>query len=87
VKSAKGNRFERVVLLMPGKASVSSLPGGPEPRTDPVRSLGLQTYNAASGRSGHAAGAHLDRGRQFLVDFARTLVQTRPGAVPSPPKD
>jgi exosortase/archaeosortase family protein len=86
VKSDKGSRFERVVLLMPGKASVSALPGGPEPRTDPVRSLGLQTYNAASGRSAKSAGASLDRGRQFLVEFARTLVRTRPGASATPPK-
>jgi exosortase/archaeosortase family protein len=86
VKSDKGSRFERVVLLMPGKASVRSIPGGPEPRTDPVRSLGLQTYNAASGRNGKDAVPSLDRGRQFLVEFARTLVRTRPGATPPPPK-
>jgi exosortase/archaeosortase family protein len=87
VKGAKGNRFERVVLLMPGKASVANVAGGPAPRTDPVRSLGLQTYNAASGRGSAATGdAHLDRGRQFLVEFARTLVRTRPGATAPHPK-
>ncbi|MBK5305303.1 MAG: exosortase/archaeosortase family protein [Frankiaceae bacterium] len=86
VKSDKGNRYERVVLLMPGKASVRSFAGGPEVRTDPVRSLGLQTYNAASGRDGKDVAQSLDRGRQFLVEFARTLVKTRPGAVAPPPK-
>jgi hypothetical protein len=84
VKSDKGNRYERVVLLMPGKATVSAVPGGPEVRTDPVRSLGLQTYNAASGHDGSGVSAHLDRGRQFLVEFARTLVRTRPGASTTP---
>jgi exosortase/archaeosortase family protein len=85
VKSEKGNRYERVVLLMPGKASVTTLAGGPQPRTDPVRSLGLRTYNAASGREGGEAS--LGRNKQFLVEFARTLVHTRPGAVAQPPKD
>jgi exosortase/archaeosortase family protein len=85
VKSDKGNRFERVVLLMPGKASVATLASGPQPRTDPVRNLGLRTYNAASGRDSNTA--HLARGKQFLVDFARTLVRTRPGATAPPPKD
>jgi hypothetical protein len=86
VKSDKGNRYERVVLLMPGKASVSGALNGPQPRTDPVRSLGLQTYNAASGRGKDTAVPSLDRGRDFLVEFARTLVHTRPGAVAPPPK-
>ena len=84
VKSDKGNRYERVVLLMPGKASVTALAGGPAPRTDPVRNLGLRTYNAASG---HDTGeAHLGRSKQFLVEFARTLVRTRPGASTPHPK-
>jgi exosortase/archaeosortase family protein len=82
VKSDKGNRFERVVLLMPGKASVAAVAGGPQPRTDPVRNLGLRTYNAASGRSTSEAG--LGRNKQFLVEFARTLVRTRPGATTPP---
>lgn len=84
VKSAKGNRYERVVLLMPGKASVTTVPGGPQPQTDPVRSLGLQTYNASSGRGSSTLGPQLDRGRQFLIEFARTLVRVRPGASATP---
>jgi exosortase/archaeosortase family protein len=86
VKSDKGNRYERVVLLMPGKATVATLAGGPQPRTDPVRTHGLRTYTAASGRD--AGEASLGRNKQFLVEFARTLVRTRPGATPqAPPKD
>jgi exosortase/archaeosortase family protein len=85
VKSDNGNRFERVVLLMPGKASVTTLAAGPQPRTDPVRNLGLRTYNAASGRD--SGEASLGRNKQFLVDFARTLVRTRPGTTAAPPKD
>jgi hypothetical protein len=84
VKSDKGNRYERVVLLMPGKASVTTLAGGPQPRTDPVRNLGLRTYNAASGRDSSAAT--LSRNKKFLVEFARTLVRTRPGATTTPPR-
>jgi exosortase/archaeosortase family protein len=84
VKSDKGNRFERVVLLMPGKASVSSIAGGPEVRTDPVRSLGTSTYGTAAGRTAVTSPQTLDAGRRFLTDFARSLVQARPGAVARP---
>jgi hypothetical protein len=80
VKSDKGNRFERVVLLMPGKASVRTMPGGgPEPRTDPVSSLGQQSY-AVSAAARASSVTSLDAGRRFLVDFARDLVRVRPGA-------
>jgi exosortase/archaeosortase family protein len=85
VKSDKGNRFERVVLLMPGKATVASVGGGPEVRTDPVRALGTSTYGTPAVHAAGTSPQALDAGRRFLTDFARTLVQVRPGASTAPP--
>jgi exosortase/archaeosortase family protein len=85
VKSDKGHRFERVALLMPGKAGITLLAGGPQPQTDPLRSLGSSTYGTRAAAPRQTA-ASLDAGRRFLTDFAKTLVRVRPGAQPQHPK-
>lgn len=81
VKSDKGQRFERVALLVPSTLS-NVTAAGPEPRTDPVQGLSTGSYIRPASSTTLAA-RDLDSARAFVTTFAKTLVSERSSATRS----
>ena len=79
VKSAKGQRFERVALLVPSTLSGAAA-SGPTPRTDPVQGLSTGSYITRPASTATLASRDLDSARSFVTNFAKTLVTQRASA-------
>jgi exosortase/archaeosortase family protein len=77
VKTQDGKtRYERVTLMIINANDATFT--GPTPSSSITRSLGLSVHNALYGQgSSSAIDAHFDKTREFLVQFARALVQTQ----------
>ncbi len=82
VSTPKGNRFERVTLMMrdTAKSHETAPPAGPSL----ARSLGLGLHNSLRGDPAERQiDAQLAQTRAFITAFAQSVVQAQPAATPA----